>query len=519
MGDVGTLLMRVKANTTDFHSKMGKVGSVLKGVGKTALVGAAGVVALTGGMAAVAKKSAEATDRIDKMSQKLGISRNGFQELDFVASQSGTSIDSLSMGMKTLAVKAVEASEGTGIGAEAFEKLGVSVLDSNGKLKNQETLLKESISAMQGMEDGTAKAALASDLLGRSGQELMPLLNGTTGSMEEMTQKAHDLGLVMSGESIDAGVQFTDTMDQLKRSFSVVGTEVGTALMPIFQDLAEIVIENMPAIKEATSKAFKIITEVVKAFWNFTNDYLIPIFGEVFDYIQKNWPTIKTTFVTVFDAIKVALESVWKFTDEYLIPIFQGVFNFIKDNWPAMKEIFTAAFESIWTVIESVWSLLEITLFPILKGVFDFISDNSETIGRIFSTAFGIIGDAISAVFDTFTSLITNIEKAYNWLVKFKNKENEGSISTVEGVTSDVRKNSFMMGTTYSGERANGGDVNAGESYLVGERGVETFTPSQNGSISAAGGNVTININGSTDTNMIMSKVVQVLRQNNIINR
>ena len=486
MSDVGTLLMKVKANTTDFNSKMGKVNKVLKGVGKIALVGGAGVVALTGGMAAMAKKSAETTDRIDKLSQKIGISRTSFQELDFITSQTGTSIEGLQTGVKTLSKAAYEASQGVSTYADNFDELGISVTDVDGKLKTQEDLLYETITALQGMDDVTKRTAIASELLGKSASELAPLLNAGAGSMDEMKKQAHDLGLVMGDDAVDAGVQFTDTMDQLKRSFGVVGTEVGTTLMPIFQKLADYVITNMPAIKEASAKAFKVITKVVTTFWKFTNDYLIPIFKTVFEYIQTNWPVMKETFVTVFTIIKGALKSVWDFSEKYLLPIFQGLFNFIKDNWPAMKETFISVFGSMKTVISSVWDLLSVSLFPILESVFNFISDNSETIGAVFSTAFGIIGGAISAVVDTFTTLITSIEKAYNWLVKFNSEKNEQSISTVEGVTSDVRKNSFMMGSTrsISGMRANGGDVNAGETYLVGERGVETFTPNTDGVVS-----------------------------------
>jgi hypothetical protein len=57
----------------------------------------------------------------------------------------------------------------------------------------------------------------------------------------------------------------------------------------------------------------------------------------------------------------------------------------------------------------------------------------------------------------------------------------------------------------------------AGKSYLVGERGAEKFTPSTNGTISAGGNNVTININGSTNTDEIMSKVTRILKQNKVI--
>ena len=62
----------------------------------------AGAAAITAGIVKLASGAASTTDHIDKMSQKIGISRTAYQELDFVMSQSGSSVDNLQVGMKTL---------------------------------------------------------------------------------------------------------------------------------------------------------------------------------------------------------------------------------------------------------------------------------------------------------------------------------------------------------------------------------------------------------------------------------
>src|SRR5690606_39491274 len=67
--------------------------------------------------------------------------------------------------------------------------LGVSVKDASGNVKDQETIFNESVVALQNMEDGTEKAKLANDLFGRSGAEMMPLLNGAAGRSEEHTSE------------------------------------------------------------------------------------------------------------------------------------------------------------------------------------------------------------------------------------------------------------------------------------------------------------------------------------------
>jgi len=262
---------QLKSSTSaseQFAKKMQEVGSRLKSAGeKMSSVGkslstklTAPILGVGAALATVATKSAQTTDRIDKMSQKLGISRKAFQELDFVLSQNGASIDSLQAGMKTLSDAAYEASKGTKSYAEAFDTLGISVTDTNGNLKSQEELLYETITALQGMEDKTKRTAIASDLFGRSATELAPLLNAGAGSMEELTKKAHELGLILSDESIEAGAEFTDTLDQIKRSLGAAATEVGVALMPAFKSLVPVIQDNIvPAVKSLAEKVGNLV--------------------------------------------------------------------------------------------------------------------------------------------------------------------------------------------------------------------------------------------------------------------
>ena len=119
------------------------------------------------------------------------------------------------------------AADGSKTATSAFEALGLSWTDSTGALKDQETMMWEAMLALQSCENQTQKAALAVDLFGKAGTELMPMLNGAEGSIESMKQQAHDLGLVLSDSAIDVGVKFTDTVDQTKRAFSAIVTQVG----------------------------------------------------------------------------------------------------------------------------------------------------------------------------------------------------------------------------------------------------------------------------------------------------
>lgn len=360
-----------KANKAiDDTDKKGKgtektFGGMIKTAAKWGAAIVAGAAAAGAGMYAIANKSAETADRIDKLSQKIGLSRQGFQEWEFILSQSGTDIEKMQTGLKTLTQRMDEASKGTGAGSEAFKRLRLSAIDPlTGSLKSQEQMFEETVRALQQMPEGAEKARLATELFGKAGQELMPLLNGAAGSVDDLKMKAHELGLIIGDETIDAGVLFTDTMDQLKRASGAVFTNIGAALIPIFQQLAEWVIANMPAI-QATIKAVFDGINIAISF--------------VIEWIQK------------LKAIIQGWVSGTEFSLGVLADKFQWYFNQYQD---VVKKVF----DTIWTIIKTVLDLVVPFIQDALSTIFDFWEENGEMIMQAVQNLFGFIMATIDFV-------------------------------------------------------------------------------------------------------------------------
>jgi hypothetical protein len=163
--------------TTEKAEKSGlKIGSAFSSIAKgaaamgTAVV--AGAAAIGGAAYKIATATAAEADEIDKTSQKLGMSREAYQEWDYVLSQSGVEITSMTTGLKTLTNKIDDAKNGSSSAAEMFNKLGISIEDLNNM--SREDAFDAVIKGMQNMEDSTERAALASDLFGKSGHEVNP---------------------------------------------------------------------------------------------------------------------------------------------------------------------------------------------------------------------------------------------------------------------------------------------------------------------------------------------------------
>jgi len=408
---MGTIALKGGPEVTkqlgDIDKKGEKTGSTLGkiagGIAKAGLaIGAAagaGLAALGG----VAMKAAEATDRVDKMSQKIGISRQAFQEWDFVLSQNGMNVEQLQMGFKTLVAKMEEASTGAGKGAELFARLGVSATDSAGKLRTQEEVFKDTVRALQAMPDGAEKARMANELFGRSGSEMMPLLNGAAGSVDELTKKAHEMGLIMSNEAIDAGVKFTDTLDGLKRSLGTVFSKIGVEVMPIMQQLADWVIANMPTIQAVFNTVFTVIGDLIKEVGEIFKTYIIPALQDLWSWIEPHLPAIKSFFENTFNAIKYVIKEV-------VIPIIKEFVRVVKEWVENNKEKLT----EIWNKFKDVFEKITEVIKLFVKWAKDFWDEWGETIKRLTKNTFDIIAETIDnalqiigGIFDLFIGIFT----------------------------------------------------------------------------------------------------------------
>lgn len=227
--EVGLRGVGTEAENADTKtSKLASGG--LKGVAVAGAAMLAGTVLAGKGLWEIATGAAAAGDRVDEMSQKLGLSNQAFQEWDYILSQNGASIESLRGGMQRLAVGINDARSGAGPAAEAFAKLGISMDELEGQSREQQ--FETTIRALQGVEDQTTRAALAQDLLGRGATELAPLLNAGAGSIDELRARAQELGLVMSDEAIAAADEFGDSMDTLKRTAEGLRNSLGAQLLP-----------------------------------------------------------------------------------------------------------------------------------------------------------------------------------------------------------------------------------------------------------------------------------------------
>lgn len=212
-----------------------------------ALAGTA-IAAGSAALVASVKSAIDTGDSFNKLSQKTGIAVESLSALAYAGDLSGVSIDSLANGIKKLSVNMSEAAGSTsGKAAEAFKALGISVTDANGALRSSEDVLREVADSFASMKDGAGKTALAVALFGKAGADLIPLLNQGSKGLNELTEEAKALGLVMSGQTAKSAEEFNDNIRKLALSTAALGRSITADLIGPLAEFTRLMVEARTA--------------------------------------------------------------------------------------------------------------------------------------------------------------------------------------------------------------------------------------------------------------------------------
>lgn len=176
-------------------------------------------------------------EQLNNMSQITGFSVEKLGGLQLAAATNNVSLEQLTHGITQFSRKLIDATKGQGESAEAFNRMGVSIRDSTGALKTTDELLGEVADKFKGYEDGAGKAALAQELFGRAGVQLIPLLNEGSAGLAKLREEAEKAGIVMSAETAEAANKLNSNLEVLKAYGQGFWVQVAS---PIVEGLAKI---------------------------------------------------------------------------------------------------------------------------------------------------------------------------------------------------------------------------------------------------------------------------------------
>lgn len=196
-------------------------------------VAAAAFAAAAAGIGLAVRGVLNEADQMGKVAQSLGVPVDELSRLKHAAEMSGSSLEGLSPTLRRLGANIMESvSKPTSAAGKAFNALGIDLKNTDGSLKNSSQVMSDLAEKLSQMPDGAEKTALAMQLMGRSGADLIPMLNGGRDALQAMKDEADALGIVIDQKTATAAANFNDNLTRLSRMLSGVWTKLTAELAP-----------------------------------------------------------------------------------------------------------------------------------------------------------------------------------------------------------------------------------------------------------------------------------------------
>ena len=214
--------------------KLQAFGASVQTVGKSMFgLGSAVVAPILGAVAAFN----DAGSQLDDMSQRTGVSVEALSELGYAAQLSGSNLETLEGGVRKMQKFLASAAEGSEGATRSLAHLGLTIADLQGLSPDQQfERLADRISKIT---DPALRTAAAMEIFGKTGTELLPMMQNGAAGIQAFRKEAQDLGIVMSTEDAQSAAAFGDALDQLWAVLKSGVYAIGGALAPLLTDLVQ----------------------------------------------------------------------------------------------------------------------------------------------------------------------------------------------------------------------------------------------------------------------------------------
>lgn len=388
-------------------------------IGAVAAVGTA-TAALTKTILSATGQTAQYGDNIDKMSQKMGLSAQKYQEWDFILQHSGSSMEAMKGSMKTLANAAQT-------NAKEFQALGISQREV--AELSQEELFERTIRALQDVEYTTQRTYLASKLLGRGAVELGALLNTSAEDTEAMRQQIHELGGVMSDEAVKAAAAYQDSLQNMNTAITGLRTRMVSEFLPsvttMMDGLAKIFSgDEESGIGMLSAGLNNFVEELSKA-----AEKMLPLATEILtalaDAIMESLPLLLDTasqiIITLIEGVIENLPKVLEVAIQVLQSFIDGLVQAIPELIPAAMQAITTLVDTFIAnapaVIDAGIELLMALAQGILDAIPQLIAKLPQVIDSIASFFTQNLDKIIQAGIKLLTALIKSLPQIINTII------------------------------------------------------------------------------------------------------
>lgn len=409
------------------------------GIKATAAVVAAATAAVAGAAIATGKAFIQAANdvsewgnTVDKESQKMNMTAEGYQTWAFILEHAGASIDGMKNAMKKLTIAAEE-------GNDAFAALGIS--EEQLAAMSPEETWNATIEALQNVADEGERTALANELLGKGAVELAPLFNMTAEETDELKTQVKELGGIMSDDAVKAAAEYQDELQNMNVALDGVKNNMMSEFLPgmsqvmkglsmvfsgqggieeIKAGLGEItanIVELSPEFFEIASAIATSILEgfgamlpaASEALFGFINDALVTVTGLIPSLLPVITSGLTALMSTVLDCLPLITSSLLTLVTDLV-------------TWLASGNNVKLLVDGIVNLVGAVVSQIGLVLPVLLPAVVSIIGDvakcltTPDNLAILLNAVLLCVGAVIQALvnvvpefIDYYVGLVTNI--------------------------------------------------------------------------------------------------------------
>ena len=509
-------LTKVSQTFGKISDASGKVAQATKGI-STAAGGA------LAGIAGLAYKSVQAADDLNTLAKQTGISTAELQKMQYASDLIDVSVDSITGAMTKMKKNMASTSKDT---QAAFQRIGVSVQDSNGQLRDATTVFYEVLEGLSHVANETERDTLAMQLFGRSADELAGIVDDGGAALRELGLEAEQLGLIMDQQTLDSLNNVNDAVDKLKAKangeLAQAGAKAMEALMPVFEKVLDAMSKALDYIGSLDEDQIKMlatllavtaaISPVAKGISNVTGliSKLTGAGGAVPKAIEICGKLTGTVLPKVVSALKV-------FPGLGLTAAIIALVALIATKGDESQKYINKACDFIKGLLDKLFNWLNdhglTTLAAFVKSIKDFIGDIQKVLGGIIDFIRGVFTGNWQRAWQGIVNIFSGIFGGIKDLIKAPINGVIGAINKVIGGFNKLRSVAGKSQVSTIPLLARGGIVSSG-SAIVGDAGpelltmmggravVQPLTSSTTNNTNTNVGGVTINVYGAAGQNV-----------------
>lgn len=383
----------------DFDSALSTAKNTMKAAAAAAAALAAAIIGVTVATAAYGDAAA-------KGATSTGLNVEAYQELQFAAEKAGLSQSQFESALQMQARAAETAAESNEGYIETANGTRIAVKNANGEMKTQEELLTDTAKAVAAATTEQEKLAIATAVYGRSGAELLPLLEAGEEGIDALRQQAVELGYVMSEEATEASEAFNDSLTDLKAIATGLRNDIGEALLPVMTEAVEKFRDWYLANKEVIAQRLDLYVGYIVS----GIEWLVSA-AEILNSI------VQATFGSWLPVIVAIIGAVSALVALFALPTIISALSSIAAGISAVASIGLPVIAAVVAIVATLIGYF-VALGLVLQDVWTYFQGGDSVVGRLIDR-FPILQETIDALKNLFVELMPLLSELWTLVQTF----------------------------------------------------------------------------------------------------